>query len=166
MRKPAACSAKLLLLPLLIVTFAVSAAAQNNKGAIVGTVKDPNDALVSKAQVKVTSAKTGEIRTTDTGDDGTYTVTNLEPGTTRYLVDPAEHVALLKRLRGGPRDVIGAYHSHPRSPAWPSPSDIADAFSAHFVYVIVSLADPATPAVRAFRIGGSEVIELTIAGQP
>jgi Carboxypeptidase regulatory-like domain/TonB dependent receptor len=80
MRKPAACSAKLLLLPLLIVTFAISAVAQNNKGAIVGTVKDPNDALVSKASIKVTSAKTGEIRTTDTGDDGTYTVTNLEPG--------------------------------------------------------------------------------------
>jgi len=98
--------------------------------------------------------------------DENVRTTNLEPGTTRYLVDPAEHVALLKRLRGGPRDVIGAYHSHPRSPAWPSPSDIADAFSAHFVYVIVSLADPATPAVRAFRIGGSEVIELTIAGQP
>ena len=71
MRKPAACSAKLLLLPLLIVTFAISAAAQNNKGAIVGTVKDPNDALVAKAQVKVTSAKNGEVRTTDTGDDGT-----------------------------------------------------------------------------------------------
>ena len=98
--------------------------------------------------------------------DENVRTTNLEPGTTRYVVNPAEHVALLKRLRGGPRDVIGAYHSHPRSTAWPSPSDIADAFSVHFVYVIVSLADPATPAVRAFRIDGSEVIEVTIAGQP
>src|SRR3569832_2689156 len=80
MRKPAASSAQLLLLALFIISFAISAVAQNNKGAIVGTVKDPNDALVSKAQVKVTSAKTGEIRTTDTGDDGTYTDTNLEPG--------------------------------------------------------------------------------------
>jgi hypothetical protein len=87
MRKPAACSAKLLLLPLLIVTFAISAAAQNNKGAIVGTVKDPNDALVSKAQVKVTSVKTGEVRTTDTSDDGTYTVTNLEPGPYNVTVE-------------------------------------------------------------------------------
>ena len=35
------------LLGLLIATFAISALAQTNKGAIVGTVKDPNDALVS-----------------------------------------------------------------------------------------------------------------------
>ncbi len=83
MRKPRALSAQLHYLPLLALLtliFAVSALAQNNKGAIVGTVKDPNDALVAKAQVKVTSVKTGEVRTTDTSDDGTFTVTNLEPG--------------------------------------------------------------------------------------
>ena len=75
------------LLGLLIATFAISALAQNNKGAIVGTVKDPNDALVSKAQVKVTSVKTGEVRTTDTSDDGTFTVTNLEPGPYNVTVE-------------------------------------------------------------------------------
>jgi hypothetical protein len=87
MRKPAAGYAQLPLLALLIVTFAMSAVAQNNKGAIVGTVKDPNDALVAKAQVKVTSTKTGEIRNTDTSDDGTYTITNLEPGTYTVSVE-------------------------------------------------------------------------------
>src|SRR5215813_6717976 len=86
MRKPAA-SVQLLLLALLTVTCSISAVAQNNKGAIVGTVKDPNDALVSKAQVKVTSTKTGEVRTTDTSDDGTYTVTNLEPGPYNVTVE-------------------------------------------------------------------------------
>src|SRR5215211_7063160 len=64
-----------------------AALVQNNKGAIVGTVKDPNEALVSKAQVKVTSVKTGEVRTTDTSDDGTYTVTNLEPGPYNVTVE-------------------------------------------------------------------------------
>ncbi|HEY0763392.1 MAG TPA: TonB-dependent receptor [Pyrinomonadaceae bacterium] len=77
MRKSFAAS---VLLALFTSIFAVTAVAQNNKGAIIGTVKDPNDALVAKAQVKVTSVKTGEVRTADTGDDGTYTVTNLEPG--------------------------------------------------------------------------------------
>jgi len=95
--------------------------------------------------------------------DESVRTTNLEPGTTRYLVDPAEHVALLKRLRGGARDVIGAYHSHPRSPAWPSASDIADAFSAHFIYVIVSLADPGLPVLRAFTIDGATAVEVTVA---
>lgn len=84
MRKP---SVQLLLLALLIVSSTISTFAQNNKGAIVGTVKDPNDALVAKAQVKVTSTRTGEVRTTDTSDDGTYTVTNLEPGPYNVTVE-------------------------------------------------------------------------------
>lgn len=77
-------TAQLLVLALLIST---SVMAQNNKGAIVGTVKDPNDALVANAQVKVTSVKTGEVRTADTSEDGTFTVTNLEPGRYTVLVE-------------------------------------------------------------------------------
>jgi hypothetical protein len=76
--------AQLLVLALLIST---SALAQTNKGAIVGTVKDPNDALVANAQVKVTSVKTGEIRTAETSEDGTFTITNLEPGRYNVLVE-------------------------------------------------------------------------------
>jgi hypothetical protein len=78
---------KLFLLVLLTASCTISAFAQNNKGAIVGTVKDPNDALVSKAQVKVTSVKTGEVRTTDTTDEGTFIVTNLEPGAYNVTVE-------------------------------------------------------------------------------
>ena len=77
-------TAQLLLLALMISS---SAMAQNNKGAIVGTVKDPNDALVANAQIKVTSVKTGEVRTADTSEDGTFTVTNLEPGRYNVVVE-------------------------------------------------------------------------------
>jgi hypothetical protein len=87
MRKPFSTPAQLFLFVLLMAAGAISAVAQNNKGAIVGTVKDPNDALVSKAQVKVISVKTGEVRTAETGDDGTFTVTNLEPGNYNVTVE-------------------------------------------------------------------------------
>ena len=87
MRKLFANTGQNFLLGLLILTFATAALAQTNKGAIVGTVKDPNDALVSKAQVKVTSVKTGEVREAETSDDGTFTVTNLEPGAYNVTVE-------------------------------------------------------------------------------
>lgn len=73
-------AARFLSLILLILGLGISALAQSNKGAIVGTVKDPNDALVTNAKITVTSAKTGEVRTAESGGEGTYTVTNLEPG--------------------------------------------------------------------------------------
>src|SRR5687768_15523875 len=85
MRKPLAI-ARLVLLGLLLTTTAL---AQSNKGAIVGTVKDPNDALVPNAEVTVTSVKTGEVRTADTTDEGTFTVTNLDPGAYNVVVTAA-----------------------------------------------------------------------------
>jgi hypothetical protein len=86
MRKTLA-AAQTVLLAIIFLTIAVSANAQSNKGAIVGTVRDPNEALVAKAQIKVTSVKTGEVRETETNDDGTFTVTNLEPGPYNVSVD-------------------------------------------------------------------------------
>ncbi|MDX6612232.1 MAG: hypothetical protein QOD75_1418 [Blastocatellia bacterium] len=88
MRKPP--FAKRTLFVLLLVLINVGAAlAQSNKGTIVGTVKDPNDALVVNAQIKVTNAKNGEVRTAETGGEGTYTVTNLEPGKYNVTADSA-----------------------------------------------------------------------------
>lgn len=85
MRKPRAI-AQVVLLGLLLTT---SAFAQNNKGAIVGTVKDPNDALVAKAEITVTSVKNGEVRTAESSDEGTFTVTNLDPGAYNVSVKAA-----------------------------------------------------------------------------
>ena len=54
---------------------------------------------------------------------------------------------------------IGVYHSHPRSPAEPSQTDINLATYPHWTYLIVSLAEPATPLVRAWRMADGRVEE-------
>ncbi|MDQ3240541.1 MAG: M67 family metallopeptidase, partial [Actinomycetota bacterium] len=54
---------------------------------------------------------------------------------------------------------IGVYHSHPRSPAEPSQTDINLATYPHWTYLIVSLADPNAPVVRAWRMGEGRVEE-------
>ena len=86
MRKPLA-TTHVVLLALLLLTTGISAFAQSNKGSIVGTVRDLNEALVANAKIKVTSVKTGEVRETDTNDEGTFTVTNLEPGQYNVTVE-------------------------------------------------------------------------------
>ena len=42
-------------LGLMILAFCIPALAQSNKGTVVGTVKDPNDALVAKAVREIAS---------------------------------------------------------------------------------------------------------------
>jgi proteasome lid subunit RPN8/RPN11 len=76
---------------------------------------------------------------------------NLEASPVAFLIDPADHFAALKRTRAEGREIVGAYHSHPSSPAVPSPTDLAHAHYEEFVYVIVSLAR-AQPDVRAYRL--------------
>jgi proteasome lid subunit RPN8/RPN11 len=57
---------------------------------------------------------------------------------------------------------VAIYHSHPRSPAEPSQTDINLAHYPHWIYVIVSLAGE--PDVRAWKIADGRVEEepLTI----
>ena len=72
---------------LLLAFFTLPAFAQNNKGTIVGTVTDPNGALVNGASITVTNNATGETRSARSNEDGTYTVPNLEPGNYRVSVE-------------------------------------------------------------------------------
>lgn len=78
-----------------------------------------------------------------------------------YLVDPGDHFEAIREARKKGLAVVGAYHSHPKSQAEPSPTDIRDANDAHFLHVIVSLAG-ATPQVAAFRIGDGRAIGLPL----
>jgi proteasome lid subunit RPN8/RPN11 len=87
---------------------------------------------------------------------------NVRASRTAYLIDPAEHLAVMKRVRAEGRTVLGAYHSHPRSPAVPSPTDLDEAHYEDFLYVIVSLADPAAPDVRGYRLNGRNFVPVTL----
>ena len=60
---------------------------QSNKGSIIGTVKDPNDAVVPNAKVVITNIANGETRETTSDDGGDFAVTNLDPGTYKVTVE-------------------------------------------------------------------------------
>jgi [CysO sulfur-carrier protein]-S-L-cysteine hydrolase len=76
-----------------------------------------------------------------------------------YELDPASLLAANELDDEGFE--VGIYHSHPRSPAEPSQTDINLAYYPHWVYVIVSLVDE--PHVRAWRIAEGRVEEEPIA---
>ena len=86
---------------------------------------------------------------------------NLEDNPNRFLIDPRDHIETLKRARARGLDIVGFYHSHPRTEAYPSPSDVADAFDSEYVHLIVSLRED-RPEARAFRIDREGVVELSI----
>src|SRR5678815_4695164 len=66
--------------PVFILVLAAVASAQTFRGTILGTVSDPNGAVVAGATIKVKNTSTGLERTTTTDPEGNYTVPELPIG--------------------------------------------------------------------------------------
>jgi proteasome lid subunit RPN8/RPN11 len=64
---------------------------------------------------------------------------NLAAEPDRFEIDPAEHIRLLRALRGTDREIVGCYHSHPQGRAETSPRDRADAREDGFVWLIAAV---------------------------
>jgi [CysO sulfur-carrier protein]-S-L-cysteine hydrolase len=86
---------------------------------------------------------------------------NIAASPARFLIDPRDHIDARRAARARGVDVIGFYHSHPHSPPWPSPTDLAEAAYPEAVYLIVSLAGAAATA-RLFRIERGAATELPL----
>lgn len=61
---------------------------------------------------------------------------NIAADADRFEIDPATHIALLKKLRGSARKIVGCYHSHPEGRAEPSARDAEAAAEEGFVWLI------------------------------
>ncbi len=61
--------------------------AQSNKGSIIGTVKDPNGALVPNAKVTITNNADGQTREITTNESGDFAVPNLDPGNYKVTIE-------------------------------------------------------------------------------
>jgi proteasome lid subunit RPN8/RPN11 len=63
---------------------------------------------------------------------------------------------------GRRHEIVGAYHSHPRTAPVPSPTDRAQAFG-EFVYLIAGPAAEIGPIeVRGYRLEGGEFEAVTL----
>lgn len=116
--------------------------------------------LVAEARAGAPLEVCGVLAADGEGVSAVYPLTNTAASETYYSLDPEEQFAAYQQARAEGLDVVGAYHSHPASPARPSETDIAEAHDPGGVYVIVSLA--ATPDVRAWRIADGVTTEVEI----
>ena len=87
--------------------------------------------------------------------------TNSEDSEFRYRVDDRELLRFLHDIDDNGWDFLAVYHSHTRSQAYPSPTDVRLATNwPDPYYVLVSLEDQENPVVRAFRITDGEISEV------
>ncbi|MDE0654279.1 MAG: M67 family metallopeptidase [bacterium] len=91
-----------------------------------------------------------------------YPMANAAASESLYEFDGAEHLDVEKQAEEGGLTVVGVMHSHTRSTAYPSPTDVTQAAGFDplgvWHYVIVSLKHP-EPALRSYRIIGGFIDE-------
>ncbi|MGH9033159.1 MAG: Mov34/MPN/PAD-1 family protein [Acidimicrobiia bacterium] len=90
-----------------------------------------------------------------------YPCTNAEASARTYTVDSRDLIKAMRDAENRGDQLIGVFHSHTHTVAYPSPTDVTQAMEPGWIYVIVSLKDGG-PALRAYRIRAGEVAEVPV----
>jgi [CysO sulfur-carrier protein]-S-L-cysteine hydrolase len=98
------------------------------------------------------------------GDPATNRVERCHPtrnavsSAKRYVVDPQDHLRVDREAEAAGLEIVGVFHSHTHTDAYPSPTDVAEAPDPTWHYVLVSLRHE-VPAVRSYRIAEGRIEE-------
>jgi proteasome lid subunit RPN8/RPN11 len=80
-----------------------------------------------------------------------YPAANAARSARLYTVEPRDVLRADRAAREAGLELIGVWHSHTHTLAYPSPTDIEQAPDPDWHYVLVSLSDT-EPVVRSYRI--------------
>jgi proteasome lid subunit RPN8/RPN11 len=124
--------------------------------------------LIAHARAELPNEACGLL--SGTARDGIVATTyhparNAEASPLRYTVHPDDLVRITFAIDDAGADLVAIFHSHTRSPAVPSPTDLRAAMYPDAVYLLASLSDPsATPdaALRAWRIRAGDASEVRL----
>ncbi len=113
------------------------------------------DEVIAHAQADAPNECCGYMSLSDGRVEQVFRAENLRNSPYGYEIDPRSLLAANDLDDEGLG--VAIYHSHPRSAAEPSQTDINLAHYPHWLYVIVSLAGE--PEMRAWRIADGRVEE-------
>ena len=121
------------------------------------------DELIAHARDEDPNECCGMIGASNGEAKSIYKARNAEASPLRYNLDPADQFRIMTAMEDRGEDLAAIYHSHTKSPAYPSQTDINLAAYPDALYVIVSLLEGEEP-VRAFHIekGKVEEVELDV----
>jgi len=93
-----------------------------------------------------------------------YALPNAEASPTFYVVEPKAQLRAMTEMDDLGLDLVGIFHSHVATEAYPSRTDVELAAYPDAAYLILSLADEDAPVLRAFRIRDGQVTEQVADG--
>jgi proteasome lid subunit RPN8/RPN11 len=95
-----------------------------------------------------------------------YPAANADPSPVRYLMEPRDQLRIMRDIEERGWELLGIFHSHTHTAAYPSQTDVSLAYYPDALYIIISLADENHPVVRAFHIVDGQITEEPIEEPP
>lgn len=89
-------------------------------------------------------------------------LTNADKSPDRFTIDPAEHYGAFRFAERMGWTIGGLFHSHPRSDAIPSSSDLSGGADPDWLHLIVGPVAGPRPLLRAYRIESGVVSEVSV----
>jgi [CysO sulfur-carrier protein]-S-L-cysteine hydrolase len=123
------------------------------------------DEIVAHARDDVPNECCGMVAGSDGEATRVYRARNAEESPFRYTIHPQDQFRITMEIEDRGEDIAAIYHSHTKSPAEPSQTDINLAENwPEPLYLICSLADADAAQVRAFEIrdGGVREVDLDV----
>ena len=121
------------------------------------------DEMVAHAREDLPNECCGMIGGRDGEASRVVRVENAAASPLRYEMDPQGQYNALKEIEDAGEELVAIYHSHTRSAAYPSQTDVNEAVMwPEQVYVIVSLEDEGAPDVKAYWLKEMKIADVDL----
>ena len=126
------------------------------------------DTIVAQAQLGFPNEICGILSGTAGRVEVVHKARNVAPTPRiRFAMDPRDILEITDSIDAARMDLLGFYHSHTHTQAYPSPTDVAD-WPARWYHdallLICSLMEPDRPNLRAFQVDeAGHITEATVA---
>lgn len=92
-----------------------------------------------------------------------HRVENSAASPLRFQMDPKGQYDAWKAIEDSGLELLAIYHSHTKSPAYPSQTDVNESVAwPEQLYLIVSLADPEAPEVKGYWLREMKIVEADL----
>jgi [CysO sulfur-carrier protein]-S-L-cysteine hydrolase len=121
------------------------------------------DEIVAHARADLPNECCGMVGGRDGEAHVVIRVTNAAASPLRYEMDSQEQYNALKAIEEEGGELLAIYHSHTKSAAYPSQTDVNQAVAwPEQIYLIVSLADEDAPSVKGYLLKDLRIADAEI----
>jgi proteasome lid subunit RPN8/RPN11 len=121
------------------------------------------DEMVAHAREDLPNECCGMVGGSDGEATAVIRVENSAASPLRFEMDPQGQYDALKAIEDGGGELLAIYHSHTKSAAYPSQTDVNQAVNwPDAIYVIVSLEDPDSPDVKAYWLKDLKIADAEL----